>query len=119
MARPLHSDSLQFAQMFGSVVVRSVLSGGDLVIVGFIDRISYIMVSRREINTMKDLAGKKIATASIDGSVDSVLRLGLKDPGVDPRTRHSCQPDLAAQDCLCRQRSNGRNNRASGEFWRG
>jgi ABC-type nitrate/sulfonate/bicarbonate transport system substrate-binding protein len=35
---------------------------------------------------MKDLIGKKIATASIGGSVDSVLRLGLKASGVDPQS---------------------------------
>jgi NitT/TauT family transport system substrate-binding protein len=86
MAQALLSDSLQFAQMAGSVVVRSVLAGGDLVMIaGFVNRISYIMVSRPGINTMKDLIGKKIATASIGGSVDSVLRLGLKASGVEPQ----------------------------------
>ena len=34
MAQALLSDSLQFAQMAGSVVVRSVLAGGDLVMAG-------------------------------------------------------------------------------------
>ena len=43
------------------------------------------MVSRPNINGMKDLTGKKIATASIGGSVDSVLRLGLKASGIDPQ----------------------------------
>ena len=86
MAQALLSDSLQFAQMAGSVVVRSVLAGGDLVMIaGFVNRISYLMVSRPNINSMKDLAGKKIATASIGGSVDSVLRLGLKASGIDPQ----------------------------------
>jgi NitT/TauT family transport system substrate-binding protein len=86
MAQALLSDSLQFGQMSGSVVVRSVLSGGDLVMIaGFVNRISYIMVSRRDINSMKDLVGKKIATASIGGSVDSVLRLALKASGIDPQ----------------------------------
>jgi NitT/TauT family transport system substrate-binding protein len=86
MAQALLSNSLQFAQMAGSVVARSVLSGSDLVMIaGFVNRISYIMVSRQGINTMKDLIGKKIATASIGGSVDSVLRLGLKASGVDPQ----------------------------------
>ena len=87
MAQALLSDSLQFAQMAGSVVVRSVLAGGDLVMIaGFVNRISYIMVARSNINGMKDLIGKKIATASIGGSVDSVLRLGLKASGVDPQS---------------------------------
>jgi NitT/TauT family transport system substrate-binding protein len=86
MAQALLSDSLQFAQMAGSVVARSVLSGGDLVMIaGFVNRISYIMVSRPGINSIKDLVGKKIATASIGGSVDSVLRLGLKAAGVEPQ----------------------------------
>jgi ABC-type nitrate/sulfonate/bicarbonate transport system substrate-binding protein len=72
--------------MAGSVVVRSVLSGGDLVMIaGFINRISYLMVSRPEVGRLKDLVGKKIATASIGGSVDSVLRLGLRASGVDPQ----------------------------------
>ena len=86
MAQALLSDSLQFAQMAGSVVVRSVLAGSDLVMVaGFVNRISYLMVSRPSINSMKDLTGKKIATASIGGSVDSVLRLGLRASGIDPQ----------------------------------
>jgi len=86
MAQALLSDSLQFAQMAGSVVVRSVLAGGDLVMIaGFVNRISYLMVSRPNINGMRDLIGKKIATASIGGSVDSVLRLGLKASGIDPQ----------------------------------
>jgi NitT/TauT family transport system substrate-binding protein len=86
MAQALLSDSLQFAQMAGSVVARSVISGGDLVMIaGFVNRISYVMVSRPGINTMKDLIGKKVATASIGGSVDSVLRLGLKAAGVEPQ----------------------------------
>lgn len=86
MAQALLSDSLQFAQMAGSVVVRSVLAGGDLVMIaGFVNRISYLMVSRPNVNEMKELTGKKIATASIGGSVDSVLRLGLKASGIDPQ----------------------------------
>ena len=86
MAQALLSDSLQFAQMAGSVVVRSVLAGGDLVMIaGFVNRIGYLMVSRPNVNEMKELTGKKIATASIGGSVDSVLRLGLKASGIDPQ----------------------------------
>jgi NitT/TauT family transport system substrate-binding protein len=87
MAQALLSDSLQFAVMAGSVVVRSVLSGADLVMVaGFVNRIAYFIVSRPEISNMKDLAGKKIATASIGGSVDTVLRLGLRASGIDPKS---------------------------------
>ncbi|MGH7835194.1 MAG: ABC transporter substrate-binding protein, partial [Candidatus Binatia bacterium] len=87
MAQALLSDSLQFAVMAGSVVVRSVLSGADLVMVaGFVNRIAYLIVSRPEIHNMKDLAGKKIATASIGGSVDVVLRLGLRASGIDPKS---------------------------------
>jgi NitT/TauT family transport system substrate-binding protein len=87
MAQALLSDSLQFAQMAGSVVVRAVSSGADLVMIaGFVNRISYFLVSRPEIRDVKGLAGKKIATASIGGSVDTVLRLGLSASGVDPKS---------------------------------
>ena len=56
MAQALLSDSLQFAQMAGSVVARSVLSGGDLVMIaGFVNRISYIMVSRPGINSIPEM----------------------------------------------------------------
>jgi ABC-type nitrate/sulfonate/bicarbonate transport system substrate-binding protein len=42
MAQALLSDSLQFAQMAGSVLVRSVQSGADLVMIAsYVDRISY------------------------------------------------------------------------------
>ena len=86
MAQALLSDSLQFAQMAGSVLVRSVQSGADLVMIaGYVDRISYILVSRPEIHTVKELMGKRIATASIGGSVDMVLRFSLKVSGIDPK----------------------------------
>ncbi|MBI4528463.1 MAG: ABC transporter substrate-binding protein [Deltaproteobacteria bacterium] len=81
----LLGDSIQFAQMAGSVAARATLSGGDLVMIaGFINRINYLLVSTPEINSPKDLTGKKIASASIGGSVDTVLRLGLKGLGIDP-----------------------------------
>ncbi len=81
----LLSDSLQFAEMAGSVAARAAVSGADLVMIaGFINRINYVLVSNPEIALPRDLAGKKIATASIGGSVDVVLRLGLKGLGLDP-----------------------------------
>lgn len=81
----LLSDSIQFAEMAGSVAARASLSGADLVMIaGFINRINYILVSTPEIASPRDLTGKKIATASIGGSVDVVLRLGLKGLGIDP-----------------------------------
>ena len=87
VAQALLSDSLQFAQMAASVVVRSDLSGGDLVMIaGYVSRISYFLIAKPEIKEIKALAGKKIATASIGGSVDMVLRLGLKASGVDPKS---------------------------------
>ena len=86
MAQALLSDSLQFAQMAGSVLVRSVQSGADLVMIAsYVDRISYFLVARPEIHTIKDLSGKRIATASIGGSVDMVLRFSLKVSGIDPK----------------------------------
>lgn len=85
VTQALLGNSIQFAQMAGSVVVRAVLSGADLVMIaGFINRINYYLVSRPEIASPKDLLGKRIASASIGGSVDTVLRLGLKGLGVDP-----------------------------------
>jgi ABC-type nitrate/sulfonate/bicarbonate transport system substrate-binding protein len=87
VAQALLSNSLQFAEMSGPLVVRSVLSGADLVMVAsFVDRISYYLITRPEITSVKDLVGKKIASSSIGGSVDMVLRLGLKDIGVDPKS---------------------------------
>jgi NitT/TauT family transport system substrate-binding protein len=87
VAQALLSNSLQFAEMSGPLVVRSVLSGADLVMVAsFVDRISYYLITRPEIATVKDLLGKKIASSSIGGSVDMVLRLGLRDIGVDPKS---------------------------------
>ncbi len=81
----LLSDSLQFAEMAGSVAARASLSGADLVMIaGFVNRINYLLVSVPEISRPPDLVGKKIATASIGGSVDVVLRLGLKGMGLNP-----------------------------------
>jgi NitT/TauT family transport system substrate-binding protein len=87
VAQALMSNSLQLAEMSGPVVVRSVLAGSDLaMIASFVDRISYYLIARPEITSVKDLAGKKIAASSIGGSVDTVLRLGLKEFGVDPKS---------------------------------
>lgn len=81
----LLGNSIQFAQMAGSVVVRAALSGADVVMIaGFINRINYLLVSRPEITRARDLSGKKIASASIGGSVDTILRLALKGLGIDP-----------------------------------
>lgn len=80
----LLSDSIQCAEMAGSVAARAAVSGADLVMIaGFINRINYLLVSTPEIASPRELAGKKIATASIGGSVDVVLRLGLKGLGID------------------------------------
>ena len=86
MAQATLSDSLQFAQMGGSVLIRSVQSGADLVMIaGYVDRISYILVSRQDLHSVKELTNKRIATASIGGSVDMMLRFALKVSGIDPK----------------------------------
>jgi len=68
MAQALLSDSLQFAQMAGSVLVRSVQSGADLVMIaGYVDRISYIWSrGRRSIPSRNSWAKESLQRRSGD-----------------------------------------------------
>jgi NitT/TauT family transport system substrate-binding protein len=55
-----------------------------VIIAGLIPRIHYLLVTRPEIATPADLLGKKIAVASLTGTVTIVMRRALGSLGVPP-----------------------------------
>jgi NitT/TauT family transport system substrate-binding protein len=81
----LVAGSIDFGQGGGPETVQAVLSGMDAVIIaGLIPRIHYLLVSRPEISNPADLAGKKIAVASLTGTVTIVTRRALGALGISP-----------------------------------
>jgi NitT/TauT family transport system substrate-binding protein len=81
----LVGGSTDFAQGGGPELVQAAASGMDVVIIaGLIPRIHYLLVSRPEIATPADLIGKKIAVASLTGTVTIVMRRALGALGVTP-----------------------------------
>jgi NitT/TauT family transport system substrate-binding protein len=79
------SGSADFGQGGGAETVQAVLSGIDVAIIaGLIPRMHYLLVTRPEISTPADLAGKKFAVASLVGTVIIVARRSLDALGVPP-----------------------------------
>lgn len=81
----LMGNSLEFGENGAAETVTAVLSGMEITIIaGLIPRINYYLVVRPEISEPSDLAGKKIAVASLSGSVTMLTRLALQTLGVPP-----------------------------------
>ena len=81
----LVAGSIDFGQGGGPETVQAVVSGMDAVIIaGLIPRIHYLLVARPEISKPADLVGKKIAVASLTGTVTIVTRRALGALGVPP-----------------------------------
>ena len=77
--------STDFGQGGGPESVQAIASGMDAVIIaGLIPRIHYLLVTRPEIAKPADLVGKKIAVASLTGTVTMVTRRALGALGVNP-----------------------------------
>src|SRR5262245_6476768 len=69
----LVAGAADFAQGGGPESVQAIASGVDTVIIaGLIPRIHYLLVTRPEIATPADLIGKKMAVASLTGTVTIV-----------------------------------------------
>lgn len=81
----LVAGSTDFGQGGGPESVQAAASGMDSVIIaGLIPRIHYLLVTRPEISKPADLVGKKIAVASLTGTVTIVTRRALGALGVTP-----------------------------------
>ncbi len=81
----LMSNSLEFGEGGAAETVTAILSGMEVTIIaGLIPRINYFLVVRPGISEPSDLIGKKIAVASLSGSVIMLTRLALQNLGVSP-----------------------------------
>ena len=68
----LLGGSLQSANMAAMSPIRSVLGGGEVVIVsGYLNKSLFKLVAQKEIRKAADLRGKKIGLANFGGSTDS------------------------------------------------
>jgi ABC-type nitrate/sulfonate/bicarbonate transport system substrate-binding protein len=76
----LLSGSTHSANIAAMTPIRTVLGGGDIVIVGaYLNRQMFNLVTRKEIRKPEDLLGKKIGVASLAGTNAVALRLVLKE----------------------------------------
>jgi NitT/TauT family transport system substrate-binding protein len=76
----LLSGSTHSANIAAMSPIRTVLAGGDIVIVGgHLNRQMFNLVTRKEIRKPEDLRGKKIGVASLAGTNAVAVRLVLKE----------------------------------------
>jgi NitT/TauT family transport system substrate-binding protein len=76
----LLSGNTHSANIAAMTPIRTVLAGGDIVMVGgHLNRQMFNLVTRKEIRKPEDLRGKKIGVASLAGTNAVALRLVLKE----------------------------------------
>jgi NitT/TauT family transport system substrate-binding protein len=76
----LLSGNTHSANIAAMTPIRTILGGGDIVIVGgHLNRQMFNLVARKEIRTPSDLQGKKIAVVSLAGTNAVAIRLVLKE----------------------------------------
>ena len=76
----LLSGSTHSANIAAMTPIRTILGGGDIVIVGgYLNRQMFNLVTRKEIRKPEDLQGKKIGVASLAGTNAVAIRLVLKE----------------------------------------
>ena len=76
----LLSGNTQSANIAAMTPIRTVLAGGDIVMVGgHLNRQMFNLVTRKEISKPEDLRGKKVGVASLAGTNAVALRLVLKE----------------------------------------
>ena len=80
----LLSGNTHSANIAAMTPIRTVLAGGDIVMVGgHLNRQMFKLVTRKEIRKPEDLRGKKIGVASLAGTNAVALRLVLKESRVN------------------------------------
>ena len=81
----LVASQIQIGQFGGSEALSAVAGGAELVIVGNMAPVyPYILYAKKEIKTIADLKGKKVAVSNAGGSSDIATRSALKAAGLDP-----------------------------------
>ena len=81
----LVANQIQIGQFGGSEALSGVAGGADLVVVGNMAPVyPYILYAKKEIKTVADLKGKKVAVSNAGGSSDIATRSALKAAGLDP-----------------------------------
>jgi NitT/TauT family transport system substrate-binding protein len=76
----LLSGSTHSANIAAMTPIRTILGGGDIVIIGgYLNRQMFNLVTRKEIRKPGDLLGKKIGVASLAGTNAVAIRLVLKE----------------------------------------
>lgn len=81
----LLANQVQIAQFGGSEALGAVAGGADLVVVGNMAPVyPYILYAQKNIKTVADLKGKKVAVSNAGGSSDIATRSALRSVGLDP-----------------------------------
>ncbi len=85
----LLGGSLQSANMAAMSPIRSVLGGGEVVIVsGYLNKSLFKLVAQKEIRKAADLRGKKIGLANFGGSTEFGVLMALKELNVPRDSVH-------------------------------
>jgi NitT/TauT family transport system substrate-binding protein len=81
----LLAGELDFAHASGGFPLQASLRGGDVVIIGTISNtMSAGLIARKEINSIRDLKGKRVGIPSFGGLVEAGAVFALKKNGLDP-----------------------------------
>jgi NitT/TauT family transport system substrate-binding protein len=81
----LLSGELDFAHASGGFPLQASLRGADVVIIGTISNtMSAGLIARKEINSIRDLKGKKLGIPSFGGLVEAGAVFALRKHGLDP-----------------------------------
>ena len=83
--KALIAGNIDFAMMTAINMSAPKLAGADLImLVGFVNKFTYRLVARPEINSPKDLKGKRIGIFRFGSAADRASRLVLAKFGLDP-----------------------------------
>jgi NitT/TauT family transport system substrate-binding protein len=81
----LVANQIQIGQFGGSEALSARAAAADVVVVGNMAPVyPYILYAKKEIKTIADLKGKKVAVSNAGGSSDIATRSALKAAGLDP-----------------------------------
>ena len=83
--RALIAGNIAYGEMTGPLMAAPTLQGADLVMLaGFLNKLTYRMVTRSEIRTIKDLKGKRLGVSRFGAGADRATRLLLTRMGLNP-----------------------------------
>ena len=83
--RALIAGNIAYGEMTGPLIAAPTLQGADLVMLaGFLNKLTYRMVTHSEIRTIKDLKGKRLGVSRFGAGADRATRLLLTRMGLNP-----------------------------------